>query len=291
MEHLPLGVVKKILSLALKKIGVKMKIYSWNVNGIRSVLKKGFEDWFSATDPDVLCLQEVRAEKSQVEAIASRVGYYTYWNACKRKKGYSGVAIYTKIEPDAVNYGFDIEEFDEEGRVLQLVFPDWVLNSIYFPNGGQGDDRLDYKLRFYDAFLENSKQWITDGKHVVTVGDYNTCHKEIDIARPKENENVSGFLPIERAWMDKYVENGFVDTFRKLHPDTRDAYTWWSNRFGARGRNVGWRLDYGFVDAALMPNVVSSEIHSNVMGSDHCPISLELEPPFAPLPITKSEEL
>ena len=291
MEHLPLGVVKKILSLALKKIGVKMKIYSWNVNGIRSVLKKGFEDWFSATDPDVLCLQEVRAEKSQVEAIANREGYYTYWNACKRKKGYSGVAIYTKIEPDAVNYGFDIEEFDEEGRVLQLVFPDWVLNSIYFPNGGQGDDRLDYKLRFYDAFLENSKQWITDGKHVVTVGDYNTCHKEIDIARPKENENVSGFLPIERAWMDKYVENGFVDTFRKLHPDTRDAYTWWSNRFGARGRNVGWRLDYGFVDAALMPNVVSSEIHSNVMGSDHCPISLELEPPFAPLPITKSEEL
>lgn len=275
----------------MKKIGVKMKIYSWNVNGIRSVLKKGFEDWFSATDPDVLCLQEVRAEKSQVAAIANREGYYTYWNACKRKKGYSGVAIYTKIEPDAVNYGFDIEEFDEEGRVLQLVFPDWVLNCIYFPNGGQGEDRLDYKLRFYDAFLENSKQWITDGKHVVTVGDYNTCHKEIDIARPKENENVSGFLPIERAWMDKYVENGFVDTFRKLHPDTRDAYTWWSNRFGARGRNVGWRLDYGFVDAALMPNVISSEIHGNVMGSDHCPISLELEPPFAPIPITKSEEI
>lgn len=286
-----MGVRKKILSLAMKKIGVKMKIYSWNVNGIRSVLKKGFEDWFSATDPDVLCLQEVRAEKSQVEAIANRDGYYTYWNACKRKKGYSGVAIYSKIEPDAVNYGFDIEEFDEEGRVLQLVFPDWVLNCIYFPNGGQGEDRLDYKLRFYDAFLENSKQWITDGKHVVTVGDYNTCHKEIDIARPKENENVSGFLPIERAWMDKYVENGFVDTFRKLHPDTRDAYTWWSNRFGARGRNVGWRLDYGFVDAALMPNVVSSEIHSNIMGSDHCPISLELEPPFAPLPIKKSEEI
>ena len=273
------------------EIGVKMKIYSWNVNGIRSVLKKGFEDWFTATDPDVLCLQEVRAEKSQVAEVASREGYYTYWNACKRKKGYSGVAVYSKIEPDAVNYGFDIEEFDEEGRVLQLVFPDWVLNSIYFPNGGQGDDRLDYKLRFYDAFLENSKRWISDGKHVVTLGDYNTCHKEIDIARPKENENISGFLPIERAWMDKYVENGFVDTFRKLHPDTRDAYSWWSNRFGARERNVGWRLDYAFVDAALMQNVVSSEIHPGVMGSDHCPISLELEPPFLPIPITKSEEI
>ena len=268
-----------------------MKIYSWNVNGIRSALKKGFEDWFSATDPDVLCLQEVRAEKNQVAEVASREGYSTYGNACQRKKGYSGVAVYSKIEPDAVNYGFEIEEFDEEGRVLQLVFPDWVLNCIYFPNGGQGDDRLDYKLRFYDAFLENSKQWLTDGKHVVTLGDYNTCHKEIDIARPKENENVSGFLPIERAWMDKYVENGFVDTFRTLHPDTRDAYSWWSNRFGARERNVGWRLDYAFVDAALMPNVVSSEIHSSVTGSDHCPISLELEPPFAPLPIKKSEDI
>ena len=273
------------------EIGVKMKIYSWNVNGIRSVLKKGFEDWFTATDPDVLCLQEVRAEKSQVAEVASREGYYTYWNACKRKKGYSGVAVYSKIEPDAVNYGFDIEEFDEEGRVLQLVFPDWVLNCIYFPNGGQGDDRLDYKLRFYDAFLENSKQWLADGKHVVTVGDYNTCHKEIDIARPKENENVSGFLPIERAWMDKYVENGFVDTFRTLHPDTRDAYSWWSNRFGARERNVGWRLDYGFVDSALMQNVVSSEILSDVKGSDHCPICLELEPPFLPIPIKKSEDI
>jgi exodeoxyribonuclease-3 len=165
------------------------------------------------------------------------------------------------------------------------VFPDWVLNSIYFPNGGSGDDRLDYKLRFYDAFLENSLRWLANGKHVLTVGDYNTCHKEIDIARPKENENISGFLPIERAWMDKYVENGFVDTFRNLHPDTREAYTWWSNRFGARARNVGWRLDYAFVDEGLVPNVLNSEIHASVQGSDHCPISIELEPPFAPLPI------
>ena len=263
-----------------------MNIYSWNVNGIRSALKKGFEEWFANTAPDILCLQEVRAEEDQVpDTLRSPEGYFTYWNACQRKKGYSGVAVYSRIEPDMVNYGFDIEEFDEEGRVLQLVFPDWVLNSIYFPNGGSGDDRLDYKLRFYDAFLENSLRWLANGKHVLTVGDYNTCHKEIDIARPKENENISGFLPIERAWMDKYVENGFVDTFRNLHPDTREAYTWWSNRFGARARNVGWRLDYAFVDEGLLPNVISSEIHASVQGSDHCPISIELEPPFAPLPI------
>ncbi|MBR4784437.1 MULTISPECIES: exodeoxyribonuclease III [Fibrobacter] len=266
-----------------------MNIYSWNVNGIRSALKKGFGDWFKSTAPDILCLQEVRAEEEQADDLQVPDGYYTFWNSCKRKKGYSGVAVFSQIEPDAVNYGFDIEEFDEEGRVLQLVFPDWVLNSIYFPNGGSGDDRLDYKLRFYDAFLENSMRWVKDGKHVLTVGDYNTCHKAIDIARPEENENVSGFLPIERAWMDKYVDSGFVDTFRTLHPDTREAYSWWSNRGGARARNVGWRLDYAFVDQTLMQNVVSSEIHPNVMGSDHCPISIELEPPFAPLPIKPAD--
>ena len=272
------------------RIGFKMNIYSWNVNGLRSALKKGFTDWFAATKPDILCLQEVRAEVDQIpKEVANPEGYFAYWNPCRRKKGYSGVGIYTQIEPDRVNYGFDIEEFDEEGRVIQLVFPDWVLNSIYFPNGGQGDDRLDYKLRFYDAFLENCKRWVADGKHVVTVSDYNTCHKEIDIARPKENADVSGFLPIERAWMDKYVENGFVDSFRKLHPDERDRYSWWSNRFGARKRNVGWRIDYAFVDEGLVPNIVSADIHHNVMGSDHCPISIELEPPFAPLPIANSE--
>ncbi len=268
-----------------------MNIYSWNVNGIRSALKKGLENWFAETKPDILCLQEVRAEEDQIpESLLKPEGYFTYWNPCQRKKGYSGVGILSQIEPDAVNYGFDIEEFDEEGRVLQLVFPDWVLNSIYFPNGGSGDDRLDYKLRFYDAFLENCQHWLDEGKHVVTVGDYNTCHKEIDIARPKENENVSGFLPIERAWMDKYVEHGFVDSFRLLHPDERDAYSWWSNRFGARARNVGWRLDYAFVDTALAPNVVDAKIHAKVMGSDHCPISIELEPPFAPLPMKTHED-
>lgn len=263
-----------------------MNIYSWNVNGIRSVAKKGFEKWFSDLKPDILCLQEVRAELDQApESLQNPEGYFTYWNACRKKKGYSGVAVYSQIEPDIVNYGMGIEEFDEEGRMIQLVFPDWILNNVYFPNGGQGEDRLDYKLRFYDAFLENSLHWLSNGKHVVTVGDYNTAHQEIDIARPKENENISGFLPIERAWIDKYIKNGFADTFRELNPSTEEAYTWWSNRANSRERNVGWRLDYCFVDKALMASVIDSKIMPEVAGSDHCPICLELDPPFPPIKV------
>jgi exodeoxyribonuclease-3 len=261
-----------------------MEIYSWNVNGIRSVAKKGFESWFNSTKPEILCLQEVRAEKDQLpDFLLDAEGYYSFWNPCQKKKGYSGVGILSQIEPDEVNYGMGIDEFDEEGRIVQLVFPDWVLNSVYFPNGGQGEERLDYKLRFYDAFLENSLQWLEQGKHVITLGDYNTCHKEIDIARPKENENISGFLPIERAWIDKYVQNGFVDSFRHFYPEKREAYTWWSNRFGARARNVGWRLDYAFVDKEMIGSVIDSKIHPGVEGSDHCPISISLELPFPPI--------
>lgn len=265
-----------------------MDIYSWNVNGIRSAAKKGFGDWFFKTKPDVLCIQETRAEVDQVpEELQAPEGYFSYWNACKKKKGYSGVAVFSQIEPDAVEYGFGIDEFDEEGRVIQLVFPDWVLNSIYFPNGGQGEDRIDYKLRFYDTFLDNSLDWLKRGKHVITVGDYNTCHTEMDIARPKENENISGFLPVERAWIDKYIAAGFVDSFRHLHPNLTNAYSWWSNRMMARARNVGWRIDYAFVDAGIIGNVVDSRIHPDVQGSDHCPISLEVELPFPPVALKK----
>jgi exodeoxyribonuclease-3 len=261
-----------------------MVIYSWNVNGIRAAVQKGFADWFAKTEPDILCLQEVRADEEQIpEEIKEIPGYHAFWTASQKKKGYSGTAIYTKIQPEEVNHGFDIKEFDEEGRVVQLVFADWVLNSIYFPNGSQSDERLDYKLRFYDAFLENSLNWLSHGKHVVTVGDYNTCHKEIDIARPQENEGVSGFLPVERAWLDKYVENGFVDSFRVLHPTQKDAYTWWSNRSGAKQKNIGWRIDYAFVDKGLKDCIINASIHPEVMISDHCPISLELEAPFPPI--------
>ncbi|HSQ41554.1 MAG TPA: exodeoxyribonuclease III [Fibrobacteraceae bacterium] len=256
-----------------------MKIYSWNVNGIRAAMKKGLTGWLASTLPDIFCLQEVRAEEDQIpEELRNVTGYTAFWNPAQRK-GYSGTGIMTRIAPEEINLGWGDPEFDNEGRIVQLVFRDWVLNSVYFPNGANGDDRLDYKLRFYDAFLENSDAWVRKGKHVVTLGDYNTCHKEIDIARPKENEGVSGFLPIERAWMDKYVEHGYVDTFRLLHMDARDVYSWWSNRGGARSRNVGWRIDYCFVDQGLVPMVRSALIHPEVMGSDHCPISVELDLP------------
>jgi exodeoxyribonuclease-3 len=258
-----------------------MVIYSWNVNGIRSAVQKGFADWLANTDPDILCLQEVRAEDDQIpEEIKNFDGYSSFWTSCQKKKGYSGVGVYTRITPEEVIHGFGIDEFDEEGRVVQLVFADWVLNSIYFPNGSQSDERLDYKLRFYDAFLENSLMWLDRGKHVVTLGDYNTCHKEIDIARPRENEGLSGFLPIERAWLDKYAESGFIDSFRVFHPTLKDAYTWWSNRGGARQRNIGWRIDYAFVNDKLRDCIINASIHPEVMISDHCPISLELEVPF-----------
>ncbi|MDR0518339.1 MAG: exodeoxyribonuclease III [Fibromonadaceae bacterium] len=261
-----------------------MVIYSLNVNGIRAAVQKSFADWFAKTEPDILCLQEVRAEDEQIpEEVKEIEGYHSFWTACQKKKGYSGTGIYTRILPEEVIHGWGIDEFDEEGRVVQLVFADWVLNSVYFPNGSQSDERLDYKLRFCDAFLENSLMWLERGKHVVTVGDYNTCHKEIDIARPEENERNSGFLPIERAWMDKYIESGFLDSFRVLHPTLKEAYTWWSNRSGARGRNIGWRIDYAFVDEKLKDCIVNASIHPEVMISDHCPISMEIEVPFPPI--------
>ncbi len=267
-----------------------MRIYSWNVNGIRSAEKKGFNDWFKKTQPELLCLQETRAELNQVpEEIQAPEGYFCYWNACQKKKGYSGTAILSQIEPDAVEYGFGIDEFDEEGRVVQLIFPDWVLNSIYFPNGGQGEDRVDYKLRFYDAYLDNCMDWIKRGRHVVTLGDFNTCHQEIDIARPKENSGISGFLPVERAWIDKFIAAGFEDSFRLMHPNLADSYTWWSNRANSRERNVGWRIDYAFVDSALKSYVTDASIYPEVQGSDHCPISIDLELPFPPIDTSKDE--
>lgn len=253
-----------------------MKIYSWNINGIRACHKKGFLDWVEKTNPDILCMQEVRADLDQIpEDAREPFGYTAIWNPAERK-GYSGTGIYTRVPPLEINLGLGDPEFDVEGRMIQLVFESWVLNGIYFPNGSSSEERLDYKLRYYDAFLENANSWIRRGKHVVTLGDFNTCHKEIDIARPKENEGNSGFLPIERAWMDKFTESGFVDTYRRLNPSKSDIYTWWSNRGGARPRNIGWRIDYCFVDQGLADQIQSAEIHDQVQGSDHCPVSVDL---------------
>jgi exodeoxyribonuclease III len=255
-----------------------VKLVSWNVNGIRSVAKKDFYDSALSLQADILCLQEVRASQAQIPPEALLPQYELFWNEAKCKKGYSGVAVFTKIKPIAVHYGFDEEDFDAEGRVLLLEFANWVLYCIYFPNGGASEERLDFKLRFYDTFLEHSNQWIKKGYQVVTCGDFNTCHKEIDIARPKENVKNSGFLPVERAWMDKYFDSGYVDTFRVQHPQAQSAYTWWSNRGGARERNIGWRLDYFTVNQEWAPEIKNASIHADILGSDHCPVSLEITP-------------
>ncbi len=252
-----------------------MEIISWNVNGIRSCLKKGFEDWVDEKAPDVLCLQETRALEEQVkEDVWNPKGYSSYWYPAE-KKGYSGVSVWTKAKPVAVSYGLGIEEFDREGRILILEFEDWVLYNGYFPNGGASEERLDYKMRFYDAFLKHSNEWKGKGKTVVTCGDFNTCHKEIDIARPKANAKKSGFLPKERKWMDDYVEQGYLDTFRVFNPDKVDCYSWWSNRGGARERNVGWRIDYFFIDEKSKYRLKNAFILSDVLGSDHCPVGIE----------------
>ncbi len=261
-----------------------MRIYSWNVNGIRAAVKNGFVDWFNEVKPEVLCLQETRVESDRVpEELSALEGYFCYWNSSQKKKGANGSAILSQIEPDAVEYGFGTDEFDGDGRVVQLVFPDWVLNSIYFPNGNSGEDGIDYKLRFYDAFLENSLAWLRRGRHVVTLGDYNTAHLDLDVASPQEAGEESGFLPVERAWIDKYVSAGFDDAFRLVHPNMSGVYTWWPNKSDARERNEGMRVDYAFVDSGISQNVADAQIYTQIQGSDHCPTSVDLDLPFPPI--------
>lgn len=253
-----------------------MKLISWNINGIRSVLKKGFEDFLTQKDFDFLCLQETRALEDQVpKGIWHPESYHAYWYPAE-KKGYSGVSTWSKQKPLAVHYGMGIDEFDSEGRLLTLEFEDYVVINGYYPNGGTGQERLDYKMRFYEAYLKYSNSWVQQGKQVISGGDFNTCHKEIDIARPKQNRKKSGFMPMECEWMDQYLAEGYVDSFRHLHPDQEGAYSWWSNRGGARERNVGWRIDYFYVSEQLAPSIQKAEIWADVLGSDHCPLYLEL---------------
>ena len=253
-----------------------IKLLSWNVNGIRAVHRKGFLEWFERVDVDVLCLQEIKANLDQIPKKLSNVPTYdSYFNPAERK-GYSGVATYSSITPNKIINGFNIEKFDTEGRFQRLDFDDFILLNIYYPNGGMSDERLQYKLEFYDEFLTYTNNLRDEGNNIIICGDLNTAHKEIDIARPKENEKVSGFMPIEREWIDKFLANGYVDTFRMFN-DQPGQYTWWSYRTRARDRNVGWRLDYFFVNEEFKDNVVDSYILSDVMGSDHCPIGLEIE--------------
>lgn len=254
-----------------------MKLISWNVNGIRATARKGFLDWLADESPDVLCLQETKAQPDQLTPELRRPpGYHTYWHSAERK-GYSGVATYSKTEPLRIEAGFGIEEFDIEGRVLMTEYPGFKLFNVYFPNGKQSRERLDYKLRFYAAFLEHCETLHAQGDCLIVCGDVNTAHKEIDLARPKQNEKTSGFLPEEREWIDRYLAHGFVDAFRAFNPDEPAQYTWWSYISNARARNVGWRIDYHLVSASLMPAVTDASILSDVIGSDHCPIALELD--------------
>lgn len=251
------------------------KIISWNVNGLRAVYRKGFLKWFKNEEPQILCLQETKVPYDQLPKTLKRIdGYYPYF--CEaQKKGYSGVAIYSKIKPKSVEYGFGIPKFDNEGRILIAEFENFVLLNIYFPNGKMSAERLNYKLEFYDALLDHANELKAEGKNVVICGDLNTAHKEIDLARPKANEKISGFLPVERAWINKFLKNGYVDTFRMFNNEP-DQYTWWSYRTRARERNVGWRLDYFFVNKEFKDKVKSAGILNHVMGSDHCPVDLVL---------------
>lgn len=255
----------------------KIKILSWNVNGIRAAYKKGFVNWFTKENPDILCLQETKAHPEQLtEDLLNVNKYKSHFSSSIIKKGYSGVAIYTKPEPDKVQHGFGIPKFDDEGRIISAEYKDFILINIYYPNGKAREERLKYKMDFYDAFLDYADKLVKKGKKLVICGDVNTAHKEIDLARPKENEKISGFLPIEREWMDKFFEHGYVDTFRMFN-DQPEQYTWWDQQSRARERNVGWRIDYFFVSDNFRKNVSNAFILPDVMGSDHCPIGLELK--------------
>lgn len=253
-----------------------IRLVSWNVNGLRAVYKKGAFDWFFQERPEILGLQETKAHPDQVPEALTRVdGYHVFFHAGERK-GYSGVGLYTQFPPKQVLTSFGAERFDREGRILIAEYPSFTLCNIYFPNGKASPERLQYKMDFYDAFLAYANSLKDQGRHLIICGDVNTAHREIDLARPKENETVSGFLPQERAWIDRFIDHGYVDTFRMFNQEP-GHYTWWDVKTRARERNVGWRIDYFFVSANCADRVRSAFILHTVMGSDHCPLGIELE--------------
>lgn len=253
-----------------------MKLYSWNVNGIRAAAQKGFTEWVETAQPDILCLQEVKATEDQIgEDIKNIPGYHTFFH-CAERKGYSGTAVYYKEEPLSITTGLSDDRFNHEGRTIIMEYPAFTLFNIYFPNGQKDEERLQFKMDFYDCFLKDVNALVAQGKKVIICGDVNTAHTEMDLKNPKSNAKRSGFLPMEREWMDHFFENGYVDTYRHLHPDTVE-YSWWSYRFNARANNAGWRIDYFFVSDNALDMVKDAAIHTDVTGSDHCPVSLEIE--------------
>jgi exodeoxyribonuclease III len=254
-----------------------MKITTWNVNGLRAALGKGGWQALLAESPDILCLQEIKARPEQLTAEQQAVftDFLAWWNPAARP-GYSGVVTLARQEPLEVRYGLDLPEFDNEGRLVLTRYPGFSLFNVYFPNGQRDHGRLAYKLDFYQRLLELCDRLHLAGQRLIICGDFNTAHREIDLRNPKQNENTSGFLPEERAWIDKYLAHGFVDAFRVLYPE-RVEYTWWTYRMNARKRNIGWRLDYFLVSEALMSCVRDVVTRADVEGSDHCPVSLVLE--------------
>ena len=253
-----------------------MKIVSYNVNGIRAAMNKGFVDWLKEVDPDIIGLQEVKANLDQIDAsIFHDLGYEIYWYPAF-KKGYSGVAILTKIKPKSVKFGMEYSKYDDEGRLLQVDFEDFSFLTAYFPSGTTGDLRQAFKYEFLDDIYGYTQDLRKKNPNFILSGDYNICHKAIDIHNPKSNKNTSGFLPEERAWMDKFTESGFIDSFRKFN-DQSGNYTWWSYRANSRAKNLGWRIDYHMATAPMENRLKSSVILADVKHSDHCPILLEVE--------------
>ena len=248
-----------------------MKLISWNVNGIRACVQKGFLDFFKEVDADMFCIQESKVQGGQIELALE--GYHQYWNYAE-KKGYSGTAIFTKIEPMNVSYGIGIEEHDKEGRVITLEFEKFYLVTVYTPNSKSELERLDYRMVWEDEFRKHLKK-LDENKPVIVCGDLNVAHKEIDLKNPKNNRRNAGFTDEERNKFTELLDSGFIDTFRNFYPDLEGTYSWWSYRFKAREKNAGWRIDYFCTSERLKENLISAKIHTEILGSDHCPVELE----------------
>lgn len=253
-----------------------MKLISYNVNGIRSAMNKGFVEWLKEENPDIIGLQEIKAQEKDVDAsIFQDLGYELYWSPAV-KKGYSGVAIFTKIKPRSVKYGMNLSKYDDEGRIIQANFDGFSFLSSYFPSGTTGEERQGFKYEFLDDIFGYLQDLRKENQKLIVSGDYNICHKPIDIHNPVSNKNSSGFLPEERAWMDKFTKSGFIDSFRHFNPNPHQ-YTWWSFRANSRAKNLGWRIDYHMVTNELQNRLKSAVILPDIKHSDHCPIVIEIE--------------
>ena len=253
-----------------------MKITTWNINGIRAAMGKDILDWVKSYQSDVVCLQEIKAKEDQIDIDKIVETGYKFVSNPAERPGYSGTANLYMDEPQEITKGMGKDIFDNEGRIIRFSYPDFELFNIYFPNGGQGNKRVPYKLDFYAYLLDICDKMQKNGRDIIITGDFNTAHKEIDLKNPKANVKNTGFLPEEREWIDRYLEHGFIDAYRILYPE-EEKYTWWTYRFSARSKDIGWRLDYFLVTKGIMERTRDVVIHSDIMGSDHCPVTLILE--------------